>query len=92
MKTEDTEIVCDGNVVVTGNSTAVPIEMPKEEVANYSAEVHNTTVNSDVGDLKTFYKAMNSKREKMWKLSMISEVNNFLYRDAWVPRKLAKVC
>ena len=91
VKTEDTENVRDGNVVVTGNSTAVPIEMPKEEEANYHAEVHNTAVNSDVGDPKTFYEAINSKRGKMWKLSMISEVNNFLYRDAWIPRKLAKV-
>ena len=91
VKIEDTEMVRDGNVVVTGNSTSVPIEMPKEELANYSVEVHNTAVNSDVGDPKNFYEAINSKQGKMWKLSMTSEVNNFLYRDAWIPRKLAKV-
>ena len=44
MITKDKEIIREGNMVVTGNHTAVPIEMPKEEVANYCAEAHNTAV------------------------------------------------
>lgn len=35
MKTKDMDAVHKGNVLVTGNSTTVLIEMPKEEVANY---------------------------------------------------------
>ena len=82
MKMEEAKDVREGNVIVTGNSTTVPIEMPKEEITNYCEEVHNTVVNSDVGDPKNYYDAINSRHGKMWKLSMISEVNNFLGRDA----------
>ena len=81
MKMEEAKDVREGNVIVTGNSTAVPIEMPKEEITNCCEEVHNTVTNSNVGDPKIFYDAINSRRVKMWIFSMISDVNNFLGRD-----------
>ena len=88
--TEEKPAVRDGNVVVTGDVNPLPIEIPKEETADF-AELHNTSVTSDVGDPKSFEDAIGSARGKLWKLSMIAEVNNFLYRKAWIPRKLAEV-
>ena len=78
----------DGNVVVTGNVNPVPIEVPSSVKEEYVEEIHNISVSSNIGDPKTFTEALESKRGKLWKLSMIAEVNNFLYRKAWVPRKL----
>ena len=81
----------DGNAIVTGNANVVPVEIPKDEMANFCAEIHDTAVNSDVGDPKTFQGALATKRSRLWKFSMVSDVNKFLYRDAWIPRSLKKV-
>ena len=83
--------VCDGNVVVTGNIRPVLIELPSEAEAKYIEEEHNTPVSSDVGDPVTFTETLESKRGRLWKLSIIAEVNNFLYSKAWIPRKLESV-
>ena len=66
MKMEEAKDVNEGNVIVTGNSTAVPIEMPKEEIINYCEEVHNTVVNLDVGAPNFFYDVINPRRGKMY--------------------------
>ena len=58
---------------------------------DFIVELNNIAVTSDVGDPVTFEGALGVKRGNLWKFSMISEVNNFLYRDAWMPRNLAKV-
>ena len=88
---EEKESIKEGNVVVTGNAKSLPIEIPESEMMDFIVELHNTAVTSDVGDPVTFEGALGVKRGKLWKFSMISEVNNFLYRDAWMPRNLAKV-
>ena len=59
----------DGNAVVTGNANVIPIEIPKDEMADFCEEVHNTAVTSDVGDPKTFQGAMSTGRAKLWKFS-----------------------
>ena len=76
---QENQPIRDGNAVVTGNANIVPIEIPREEMADFCAEVHNTAVNSDVGDPTTFNGALSTSRGQMWRYSMISEVNNFLY-------------
>ena len=88
---QENQPIRDGNAVVTGNANVVPVEIPREEMANFCAEIHNTAVNSDVGDPRTFKEALSTSRAQMWRYSMISEVNNCLYRDAWIPRNLARV-
>ena len=88
VKQEEKQVERDGNVIVTGNANAVPIEIPEEEMGNYCEEIHNTSVHSDVGDPKTFEEAMSGRRGRMWRFSAISEANNFLYRDAWIPTSL----
>ena len=88
--TEENPIVRDGNVVVTGEVNPLPIEIPKEETSDF-VELHNTSVTSDVGDPKSFDEAIKCIRGQLWKLSMIVEVNIFLYRKARIPKKLAVV-
>ena len=78
-------------MVVTGNVSPVSIEVPSEAEAKYMEEVHNTSVSSNVEDPVTFTEALESKRGRLWKLSMIAEVNNFLHRKALIPRKLESV-
>ena len=88
---EKAESIRDGNAIVTGNANVVTLEIPKEEMTDFCAELHNMAVNSDVGDPKTFEQVLGTKRGRLWRFSMISEVNNFLYQNAWIPRNLERV-
>ena len=82
----------DGNAIVTGHTNVIPIQIEDSEMTEHVyEEMHNTAVTSDVGDPVTFNGALSMKRGRLWKFSMIAEVNNFLYRDAWIPRKLKGV-
>ena len=85
-------IVREGNVIVTGTVDPLPISVEDADVSHeLMVKIHNTAVTSDVGDPISFSEALNSRRGALWRLSMIAEINNFLYRDAWIPTKLAKV-
>ena len=68
-KEDDTETgnsaVRDGKMVVTGNVSPVPIEVPSEAETKYMEEAHNTSVSSDVGDPVTFTEVLESKRERL---------------------------
>ncbi len=43
----------------------------------------NTSINSDPGEPKSIFEALNGDDKKWWKLSGIAEVNNFLSQGAW---------
>ena len=45
--------------------------------------IFNTSINSDPGEPKNIFEALNGDDRKLWKLSGIAEVNNFLSRGAW---------
>jgi len=42
--------------------------------------IFNTSINSDPGEPKTIFEALNGDDKKWWKLSGIAEVDNFLSR------------
>ena len=55
----------------------------------FIVEKHNKNVTSDVSDPKTFHGALSTRRGKLLKFIMISELKN-LYRRAWMTRNLER--
>jgi len=56
------------------------VDASKPKAVNF---IFNTSINSDPGEPKTIFEALNGDDKKWWKLSGIAEVNNFLSRGAW---------
>ena len=53
--------------------------------------VFATEVTSDVGEPQLYQEAKKSVLGHLWMKSMKLEVNNFVNRNVWIPRKLEKV-
>ena len=47
----------------------------------------STSITTDSGQPDTLKEAMTRQNGHLWKMSVISEVNNFLSRKAWIPTK-----
>ena len=78
-------------MALLGHTNVILIQTEDTEMSEQVYdEMHNTAVTSDVGDPVTFNGVLSMKRGRLWKFSMIAEVNNFLYRDVWIPRKLKR--
>ena len=45
------------------------------------------SISTDSGEPDTLKEAMTRPNRHLWKMSAISEVNNFLSRKAWIPTK-----
>jgi len=81
--------VTDGTHKVTGDTTVRTIHLDegvgivdasKPKAVNF---IYDTSINSDPGESKSIFEALNGTNKKWWKLSGIAEVNNFLSRGAW---------
>ena len=81
--------VSDGVNKVTGDTVDKTIHMDEGVGIVNETEprevnfIFNTSINSDPGEPKSIFEALNGSDKKWWKLSGIAEVNNFLSRGAW---------
>ena len=81
--------VTDGTHKVTGDTTVRTIHLDEGVGIVDASEpkavnfIFNTSINSDPGEPKSIFEALNGADKKWWKLSGIAEVNNFLSRGAW---------
>ena len=84
--------VKEGKYVVTGEVEAKNI-IPAviEDDDEFAHLVFATEVTSDVGEPSSYQEAKRCVLGHLWIKSMKSEVNNFVNRNVWIPRKLEKV-
>ena len=54
-----------------------------EKVEQHFHFCYNTAVQSDPGEPRSFKQAMASEEKEWWTKAIISEINNFLKRQAW---------
>ena len=95
-------ILTDGTNKVTGDTTVTPVVVEDEDEivgdkadvssANSANFVFTASLNSDPGEPKDPYEAINHEIDgEWWRASAIAEFNNFLSRNSWkfVPKNKA---
>ena len=86
--------ITDGINKVTGDTSVRPIILDEgvalienKNKGDATGEnvyfIFNTSINSDPGEPTSVHEALAGKESKWWTSSSISEVNNFLSRNAW---------
>ena len=80
--------VIEGNYKVTVDTRVIKI-VKHEDDEIYWACI--TSIYTDDGEPETLKEAMTSTNGNLWKMSSISEVNNFLSRKAWISTKRSAV-
>ena len=76
------EPIIEGKYKVTGDTRVIPIDVENKE--EDISRACNTSLSMDAGEPKTLKEEMSRPRRNLWKMSDISEVNNFLSRKAWI--------
>ena len=76
--------VTEGNYKVKGDTRVIPIaEHEDDEIQR----VRSTSISTDSGEPETLKEVMTRPNGHLWKMSTMSEVNNFLSRKAWIMKK-----
>ena len=78
----------EGNYKVTGDTIVIPIVDHKDDEIQWAC---STSIYKDAGEPETLKEAMTRPNVHLWKISAISEVNNFLSRKACIPTKRSVV-
>ena len=78
----------EGNYKVTVDTRVIPIVEHEYDKIRWTCIMYFST---DDGEPETLKKAMMRPNGNLCKISAISEVNNFLSRNSWIPTKRSVV-
>ena len=80
--------VIEVNYKVTGYTRVITIVEQKYDGIQWTC---STSISVEAGEPETLKEAMTRPNGHLWKISAISEVNNFLSIKAWIPTKRSVV-
>ena len=76
--------VIEGSYKATGDTRVIPIVDNEDDEIQW---VCSTSIYTESVEPETLKEAMTRTNRHLWKMSTISEVNNFLSRKAWITTK-----
>ena len=80
--------VIEVNYKVTGYTRVIPIVDHKDDEIQWACSM---SISTDAGEPETLKEEMTRSNGHLWKISAISEVNNFLSIKAWILTKIIVV-